>query len=216
VIDDHYLVRQGLHHLLQNIDPECVFTEAESLEEGIAAAQADAGFDLVLLDLGLPGCQGISAVDTFYASVPDARVVVVSATYDLATVQKVVARGVLGFVPKLSSPTVLANALKFVLNGGIYVPRESLFGAASETAASHETASTRSDGPPGPALTPREREVLQLVAAGESNKGIARLLGLSPHTVKRHVARMLDRLGLQSRQQAAAWYATHERDSGRG
>jgi DNA-binding NarL/FixJ family response regulator len=124
LIEDHYLVREGLKLALMQMDGQSTVLEAESVPEASELYRANPDIDLVLLDLGLPGTTGMGSLESLYRSCPDARVVVISGTHDLKTVRSALKRGVLGFIPKLSASASLANALRFVLNGDIYVPPE--------------------------------------------------------------------------------------------
>ncbi|MCA0213363.1 MAG: response regulator [Proteobacteria bacterium] len=129
VADDHYLVREGLKLALRQIQSDVEVVEADTLEKAVEAYRAHPDLDLVLLDLTMPGTVGAaSALDGFERSCPDARVVVVSAAYDMQTVQWALRKGALGFIPKLSGKDTLMSALRFILDGGIYVPPEAVVG----------------------------------------------------------------------------------------
>lgn len=129
VADDHYLVREGLKLALRQIQSDVEVIEADTLERAVEAYRAHPDLDLVLLDLTMPGTVGAaSALDGFERSCPDARVVVVSAAYDMQTVQWALRKGALGFIPKLSGKETLMSALRFILDGGIYVPPEAVVG----------------------------------------------------------------------------------------
>lgn len=133
VADDHYLVREGLKLALRQIQDGVEVIEADTLAKAIEAYRAHPDFDLVLLDLSMPGTVGTtSALDGFERACPDARVVVVSASYDMQTVQWALRKGALGFIPKLSGKEVLLSALRFILDGGIYVPPEAVVGAPAD------------------------------------------------------------------------------------
>src|SRR4029453_11473345 len=126
VADDHHLVREGLKLMLHQFDADAVVLEAETLRDAVETYRANPDIDLVLLDLSMPGASGISALDTFETECPAARLVVVSATCDLNTVQTAIHKGALGFIPKLAGKRILHGALRFVLDGGIYVPPEAV------------------------------------------------------------------------------------------
>ncbi len=133
IADDHYLVREGLKLALRQIQDDIEVVEAETLLKAVEAYRANPDLDLVLLDLTMPGTVGAaSALDGFERACPDARVVVVSAAYDMHTVQSALRKGALGFIPKLSGKDVLISALRFILDGGIYVPPEAVVGVRSE------------------------------------------------------------------------------------
>jgi len=152
VADDHYLVREGLKLALRQIDSGVELLEAETVSQAVEVYQAHPDIDLVLLDLTMPGTQGsATAFDGFEKACPDARVVVVSAVYDMRTVQWALRKGALGFIPKLAGKEVLLSALRFILDGGIYVPPEALAGSAAEPAPprTRTTQAWLDDGKPG-------------------------------------------------------------------
>ena len=133
IADDHYLVREGLKLALRQIQDGVEVIEADTLARAIEAYRAHPDLDLVLLDLTMPGTVGAaSALDGFEHACPDARVVVVSAAYDMQTVQWALRKGALGFIPKLSGKEVLLSALRFILDGGIYVPPEAVVGVPAD------------------------------------------------------------------------------------
>lgn len=133
IADDHYLVREGLKLALRQIQADVQVVEADTLTSAIDAYRAHPDLDLVLLDLTMPGTVGsASALDGFERACPDARVVVVSAAYDMQTVQWALRKGALGFIPKLSGKEVLLSALRFILDGGIYVPPEAVVGGGAD------------------------------------------------------------------------------------
>ncbi len=133
IADDHYLVREGLKLALRQIQDSVEVIEADTVARAIEAYRAHPDLDLVLLDLTMPGTVGAaSALDGFEHACPDARVVVVSAAYDMQTVQWALRKGALGFIPKLSGKDVLLSALRFILDGGIYVPPEAVVGGPAD------------------------------------------------------------------------------------
>jgi DNA-binding NarL/FixJ family response regulator len=210
VADDHHLVREGLKLSLREIDEGAVVLEAASLAEAIDICTAHPDIDLVLLDLTMPGSSGVSALDTFGARCPSARLVVVSAAYDMATVQAAIRKGALGFIPKAAGKRAFLGALKFVLDGGIYVPPETLVaaGPASAHAVMADGAGVASSAFVARAsekgLTNRQIEVLRELLEGKSNKQICRSLNLAMGTVKAHVTAVLSALGVSSRAEAIA------------
>ncbi|MES2975623.1 MAG: response regulator transcription factor [Pseudomonadota bacterium] len=205
IADDHHLVREGLKMAVQQLEENVEVVEADTLGKAIAAYRAAPGFDLVLLDLNMPGSTGLMALDGFEQSCPDARVVVVSASYDMNTVQTAVRRGALGFIPKLSGKGTLLSALRFVLAGGVYVPPEMFMGDSMPAAPDAQPAATGATRTPQSAgLTSRQVDVLRQLLEGKSNKLICRDMNLAMGTVKGHVAAILHALGVNTRAEAIA------------
>ena len=193
VADDHALVREGLVHILRELDPAAEIIEADSAAAVHVALVGGAGFDLALLDLFMPGVEGFDLFTDVCDRFPELPVVVLSASEEPAHVRKAIDCGASGYVPKSSGREVMLNALRLVLAGGLYLPPVTLAGGADEApapAAAHLLLGS---------LTPRQREVLRLLGAGLSNKEIARQLGLSENTVKIHVTAILRSLQVSNR-----------------
>lgn len=203
IADDHSLFRQGCKLLLQEIDNKIQITEAGDFEEAQAAITGKDSFDLILLDLRMPGLGEIEGVRRMRQIAPASPLVILSALDDPYYAQKAMDCGAAGFIPKSSNPSVIASALKLILAGGNYVPPSLM---------NRPSTSPKTDKPRRPAgdlyaavekvLTPRQMDVMRLLAKGESNKGIADALGLSEGTVKVHVAAILKALNAANRTQA--------------
>jgi DNA-binding NarL/FixJ family response regulator len=208
VVDDHQLVREGLKLILGQMEPGVETLEAADVAEAIGAFRARPDVDLILLDLNMPGASGLSALDEFMAACPGARIVVISASYDMQTVRTGIRNGALGFVPKSAGKDAMLGALRFVLGGGIYVPPEALFGEAAPSAAAQEAPAPSpvpACAPPEDlALTARQIEVLRLLMDGKSNKQICRDMNLALGTVKGHIAAILGAFHVSSRAEAIA------------
>jgi DNA-binding NarL/FixJ family response regulator len=200
VIDDHALIRAGLKPVLEQLgDGEAVTVlDASSYARGIEIAAANPDLDLVLLDFNLPNVSGFAALVDMQERFPDVPVVIVSGEDDPALVRETFERGALGFIPKSSSSAVILSALRLVLSGGTYVPREAMAAAPPAPDETQRSARTLH----GLDLTPRQAEVLELVLAGKSNKVICRELGLAEGTVKNHVAAVLKALNATNRVEA--------------
>jgi DNA-binding NarL/FixJ family response regulator len=164
-----------------------VATEA-TLEGGLSRAGGSVPPDLVLLDLGLPGCEGLAAVSRFRRAFPKLPLVVLSGTCDRGSILGALKAGALGFIPKTSKPDVMIAALKVVAAGGTYVPPEALDGADAKSRA--------------PDLTDRQRDVLRLILKGYNNERIASELAIAPNTVKQHAHAVFTALGVSSRAEA--------------
>lgn len=198
VADDHPLYRDALCAVLPQACPGSAVVEARSAAEVLELVTSDADFDLILLDLNLPGASGVSCLRSLRAEAPLTPVVVVSAVDDPGIMSEVVMAGATAYVPKSAPRQVLVDAIRAIMAGGTYLP-------AAAVAALRETQSTPpSAAPPAfEALTQRQRRVLGLLAEGHSNKQIARTLGISEVTVKAHVSSILRKFGFTNRTQAA-------------
>lgn len=197
IADDHALFRDGLRLQLEAHDPSMQVLEAADFESVFEQARETDPPDLVLIDLAMPGMDWHQALPLLRKRCPDATVVVVSASDARDDILAALNCGAAGYIPKSSPGKVMLRALELVLSGGIYVPPEVLswVGPTGKSAAAGEVSTAHS-------LTPRQIEVLSLMAEGQSNKMIARTLDLSEGTVKLHVAAVLKALGADNRTQA--------------
>ncbi len=197
IADDHPLFRHGIHEFL-NLAPEMeVVGEATSGEEAITQAEA-LHPDVILMDVNMPGVNGIDATRRILHISPHIRILVVTMFEDDATVFAAVRAGARGYVLKDAEKENILRAIQAVANG------EAIF---SPTIATRliDFFSTQSSALPKeifPTLTEREREILQLIARGRSNPDIARELSLSPKTVYNYVSNILSKLQVADRAQA--------------
>lgn len=206
IVDDHEVVREGL---------AAVLARQPGLE---VAAQADSGAealqrvdqlrpDLVVLDLGLPDISGIELCREIRARYPDTRIVILTGSDEEDNVLSAVIAGANGYLLKQSSIRDVVKAIGVVADGGSLLDP-----AATERVARRiRRLGTSLEADPLAALTPREHRVLNLVAAGKTNKQIAAEAQLSEKTVKRSVTAILAKLGLERRTQAAAMYVERHR-----
>jgi DNA-binding NarL/FixJ family response regulator len=182
--DDHTIVRQGLRLLLQREGFEVV-GEAENGAEAVRLATETVP-DVVVLDYGMPLMNGLAAAREIMVACPRAKLILLTMHADDRYVLEAVRLGVKGYVVKSQAPTDLVRAINEVLNGMMYLsPR------VSRTVVQAYLA--KSELPPDP-LTPREREVLQLVAAGKTTKEVAELLGISVKTAESHRTHIMQKL----------------------
>ena len=200
VIEDHVLVREGLVQTLRQLDDDVVVHEAADCEAGCAVLGTAEDFDLVILDLALPGIDGLTCLALLRQRFPALPVVIVSAYDDAHTVNNSLKSGAAGFVPKAYSSDRLLDALRQVLDGSIYVPEQTLPAAAGVGIAMPPAGGRKTPAEIG--LTNRQADVLALMAKGRSNREIAELLGLSEGTVKIHITAIFKALGVSSRTQA--------------
>ena len=200
IADDHELFRDGLRHVLTQLDASVSVFEASDYPSAIALADAEPRINIVLLDLSMPGLPWNEGLQTLRQKLPsEVPIIVLSASDDRRHVLQAVNLGAAGFIPKTSSSRVMLSALKLVLSGGVYLP-PALLDQSSE----HGYGDGGVAGQDGAAsfLTPRQREVLVLLGQGKSNKEIARVLQLAEGTVKLHVTAILKALNVNNRTRA--------------
>ena len=201
VVDDHPVVRDGLATLLRQLGPDTVVLEAGDTAEALALVAQHDDLDIVVLDIVLPGLDGLDAIAEFGRARPELPVIVLSSSEDAQTARRALAHGALGYVPKSASRHTLLSAVQLVMSGEIYVPALIL----SEVLSPPTAPDWRLGGQTGaPALTDRQIEVLRLVAEGRTNLTIAVELGLSEKTVKAHVTAIFKAMNVINRTQAAA------------
>lgn len=204
LIDDHDLVRDGIRPVLEQLDRgNVLILEANCLADAKEQYLRYPEVDLVLLDLGLPDAEGLDVLADATAPFGDTPIVVLSADDDAQSVKRSLDAGAMGFVPKNSPTKVIAGALRLVLSGGIYIPPE-LLAAAQDSSPRDMAPPARAKSADQLGLTERQIEVLSLLAQGKSNKVVSRELGVTPGTVKNHVAAILRALQVCNRIQAAA------------
>jgi DNA-binding NarL/FixJ family response regulator len=193
VIDDHPLIHEILPSVLRKALGDVTVATEATLEAGLMRAAGSVAPDLVLLDLGLPGCEGLDALTRFRLEFPELPVVVLSATIDRESILGALDSGASGYIPKTSKPEVMIAALKVVAAGGVYVPPE----AVEELAVKHAPRASREME-----LTERQREVLRLILKGYNNERIASELAIAPNTVKQHAHAIFTVLGVSTRAEA--------------
>ncbi len=197
VVDDHPLYRSGVVYTLQNTGMAVDVVECASLDAAFQRLDQGLVPDLMILDLQMPGYQGLDSVRTVRHRRPEVPVLVLSGNEDPAIVRECIELGAFGFLPKSAPADQFNAALARVLSGGVYLPPTSLSVAAPVTRAQQDAW-----GRLGAHLTERQRQVLLGIVQGKPNKVIARDLGLSDTTVKSHVAHILDALVVSNRTEA--------------
>lgn len=197
IVDDHPVFRDGMAAVLAAVpDLEVVGVAADG-EQALAAITESAP-DVVLMDLNLPGLSGVAATQAITQRAVSPAVLVVTMVDDDDTVVAALRAGARGYVLKGANGEEVADAVRTVASGG------AVFGAGVADRVLLMTARTRTPaGADHDSLTEREREVLALIGEGASNAQIARRLDLSLKTVQNHVSRILDKLQLADRTQAA-------------
>ncbi len=189
--DDHALFRESLSLALVRLtDDEPEILQAEHGEKAIELAK-EHDLDLILLDLDMPGINGLDAIQTLLDIQADTPIVMISAHEETSVINKALSKGIKGFIPKTTSADVTLSALRLVLSGGTYLPPQLMQQTPIETGEGDKNL-----------LTPRQVEVLKLLQKGVQNKNIAHQLDLSPSTVKVHIRRIFTTLGARNRTEA--------------
>ena len=209
VVDDQAIIRRGLALMLDaEADIEVVGQAADGLEAVTVAAETRP--DVVLMDLSMPGADGVEATRRILAERPDTHVVVLTSFSEQRWITEALEAGAEGYLLKQSEPEVILAAIRQVVDGGSPLdPKAARVLLTSRRAAAPSPAEDRSP------LTDREAEVLEMVRAGYPNKTIARRLGISERTVKAHLTSVFARLGVADRTQAALWAQRQRDDEGR-
>jgi DNA-binding NarL/FixJ family response regulator len=194
IAEDHPLFRDAIREVIARLfavrswDFVCLeATEAKELFE-IVGAHDD--LDLILLDLFMPGSNGLADLVMLRECEPGTPIVVISSLEDPSVVRRALACGAAGYVAKSAPKETMIEALQIVLDGGIYIPVDAVARPATDAAAAEEP------------LTPRQIAVLALLAQGRSNKQIAREMDISDVTVKAHMTAILRKLGVTTRAEA--------------
>lgn len=198
--DDHALFRDGIRYVLRQLDEKVNVLDAASFPEALNKAEQHSQIDLALLDLNMPGGEGVRSMRAFHLRYPEIPLVVVSGSEERDDIERVMEFGAMGYISKMSSGKVMLSALRMVLEGGVYVPPQLL----QQTVANMDNGSTdkRSSRSREFGLTMRQMEVLRYLADGKSNKDISREMKLAEGTVKIHVAALFQTLHVNSRLEA--------------
>ncbi|MET3985920.1 response regulator transcription factor [Streptomyces sp. PvR034] len=201
LVDDHQVVRRGLRTFLEVQDDIEVVGEAADGAEGAARAE-ELRPDVILMDIKMPGADGLDALRRLRELANPARVLIVTSFTEQRTVVPALRAGAAGYVYKDIDPDALAGAIRSVHAGHVLLQPE----VAEALLSQDEQGPTPGRGG---SLTDREREVLGHIADGRSNREIARALVLSEKTVKTHVSNILMKLDVADRTQAALWAVRH-------
>jgi two-component system, NarL family, response regulator LiaR len=199
IVDDHSLVREGTAQLLKQSADFDVVGQAGSGEDGLAVLE-QLQPDVALIDVHLPQMSGLELARAAASSCPSVKVLILSAYDDYAYVSEALEIGVGGYLLKTATTKELVDAVRAVADGILVLDRR---------VADRLTRRGRSASPPGSGLTPREADILPLLARGRSNKQIATELRLGLRTVEGHVSSVLAKLGVASRAEAVAYALSH-------
>lgn len=198
IADDHPLFRAALCLAASENLPECIMHEAADLASVLAVLAAEPEIDLVLLDLHMPGSQGLSGLAALRGQHPGVAVLVVSAHDEPRIVRRVLDHGAAGFIPKSASPAEIGQAIRSVLACGSWLPS----GLAAAVAALPTNPADVDLASRLARLTQQQSRVLALLAEGMLNKQIADRLAIQENTVKTHITVIFEKLKVRNRTQA--------------
>ncbi|GGM47199.1 DNA-binding response regulator [Micromonospora sonchi] len=198
IVDDHPVVRRGLRTMLEGESWVAEVTEAASCAEAVAAV-AHGQVTVVAMDIALPDGDGVQATGQILRHRPEIRVLMLTMADEEELVARALRVGARGYLLKDTDPDLVVDALRTVAGGGLVLGP----GIAVAGLGSAQPAAAASLPPPFDRLTPRERDILGHLAAGEDNAQIARRFGLSTKTIRNQVSAILGKLGVSDRVQAA-------------
>lgn len=198
IADDHELIREGIRQSLLDLHQTGDIFEAENEQQVENILEAE-DIDVLLLDLVLPNGKSFKLLESAIANYPDIKVAMLTASEDVKDVRRCMDYGASAFITKTSGKSNLVNALRLVIAGGVYISPE-LIDKINQS--QEDDAKNSEDEQKINSLTNRQKEVLEFVCQGSSNKEIANRLGLSDNTVKIHVTAILRTLSVSNRTQA--------------
>ena len=199
IVDDHLMVRDGLRMFLSNYDDLEVVAEAEDGAQAVELC-SETRPDVVLMDLLMPTLDGPAATARICKTYPQIQVIALTSFVEEDLIRRAMRAGAIGYLLKDVNPSNLAEAIRAAHRG-----QPTIDSAAARVLA----LAARQPLSPGTDLTPREREVLPLLVAGETNNGIGEALSLSHSTVRQHVSNILSKLGAKTRTEAATLAMQH-------
>lgn len=211
VVDDHTLFRRGLTALLSREPQFQVVGDAADAGEALRRVK-ELQPDLVLLDNHLPGVNGVDVLPALREAAPGARVLMLTVSEDERDLAAALRGGACGYLLKTIEGDALAQSIRRAMRGENVIAAEMTGKLVAAFQASNAPVSAPVPAPPPSpieTLSPREREIVRLIARGASNKEIARELGIAETTVKIHVQHVLRKLDLSSRVQAAVYASEH-------
>ncbi len=208
VADDHGLYRSGFGFLLRDRMGFRTVIEADTFDAALDRLAETPNVELALFDLAMPGISGPEGLSVVKETYPGIRVAIVSGSEQRHDVVKAVSMGLNGYVPKSLADDEIVGALQDILEGRVFVPRFMTSGAAAQSAKAGNSEFSGSKGDPGGGATykpisPRQRDVLDCVRRGLSNKEIARELDIAEGTVKIHLAALFSHFGARNRTELA-------------
>jgi DNA-binding NarL/FixJ family response regulator len=204
VADDHPLFRYAITDFIERNIPDAQTITCTDLDAALIEAEGNPNIDLVLLDLNMPGMDGLNGIVRFRNQFPEMPIVIVSAEEDKKIVLQAFTYGAVGFITKSTSCEQIVGALQQVLAGQVYLPPDIIRNTGTGNSRAKDEANAKQIDPKllG-ALTRRQLLVFECIAKGKSNKQIAYELNIAETTVKAHVSAILTKLNVHNRIQAA-------------
>ncbi|WP_286238441.1 response regulator [Neptuniibacter halophilus] len=202
IADDHPLFREAIINVIENSFSGCQTLETDDLDSALEIAQNEDELDLILLDLNMPGMNGLNGLITLRNDLPTVPVVIVSAEEDKQIVLQAITYGAVGFITKSSPRDQMADALQQILAGNVYLPSDIIRSSQPENRRTQRNDDNQIPPELLSSLTRRQLLVLERMSKGESNKQIAYNLNIAETTVKAHVSAILRKLGVHNRIQA--------------
>lgn len=203
ITDDHTLFREGMKLLLSGLQQELTIHEAETMQAALASLEANT-YDLVLLDLNLADVSGLDTLHTVKAKLEGTPIIVLSAEQDPPTIYQAIEEGAMGFITKCATHQELLAAIKLILAGGVFLPREVTTTPVARGVSGSESSSEQEILN---ALSDRQKEVLRYLLQGKPNKTISANLHISENTVKAHLSAIFRALGARNRTEAVYFAA---------
>lgn len=188
IADDHILFRDGLGKILKALDTDLRLYETDNMEGVFNLLDRPIYFSLILLDLDMPGMEGVETIRKIKGKVKS-PIVIISGLLDTNQIKQLFKEQISGYIPKTMKSEVMLGALKLILSGGVYMPESLLSQSDAE----------ESEGVGNVKITKRQRDVLREVARGSSNREIAETLSISEYTVRIHVISLLKAFDARNR-----------------
>ncbi|WP_165856593.1 response regulator transcription factor [Marinobacter sp. JSM 1782161] len=201
IADDHPLFREAITSVIQSGFQGSDVVETDDLDTALAMIQDQDDFDLILLDLNMPGMNGLNGLITLRNEAPTIPVVIVSAEEDKQVVLQAITYGAVGFITKSSPRAQMTQAIEQILAGNVYLPSD-IIRTGKDSSRRHRHDENNLSPELLNSLTRRQLLVLERMSKGESNKQIAYNLNIAETTVKAHVSAILRKLGVHNRVQA--------------